>query len=97
LENKIELHPISMSEFTSWIKGILLSIIDFLQNISAPLFWVLFGFGAIVLVVGILLGSNRMRGAGGGTMILCLICYLIVKKIDTIYGVINGFIDKAPK
>lgn len=93
---KTDLHTVSMSDFTAWFKGVLVSIVDFLQSISAPLFWICFGVGAMVLVVGILLGSSRMRGAGGGAMILSLICYLFVKNIDTIYGVVNGFIKKAP-
>lgn len=88
--------PVSLNDFTEWVKHMLTQFFGMLTDISTPLFMIFFGLAAFVLVLGILLGSNRMRGAGGGGLIIGVIAFLIVKNADSIIGVLEGFTQSAP-
>lgn len=95
-EKNVEVKSVSLDSFTEWVKGILWDSFQFIQGISTPLFMILFGIGAVVLVLGALFGVPRMRGAGVAVLILGAIAYLIVHQAPDIVGVLEGFTRKGP-
>ncbi|MFD1362741.1 hypothetical protein [Lentibacillus salinarum] len=96
MNEKGEVESVSLSEFGNWIVETIEQFLTMLQNISSPLFMVVLGISAFVLVLGVLLGSNKLRGAGGGGLLFAIIAFLIVRNAETVVGVLESFTNNAP-
>mgnify|MGYP006892264047 CR=1 FL=1 len=97
LERDVEIEIMSLEQFTEWLVGVLMQFFYLLQEISAPVFLVMFGLGIFVLVVGILFGSSRMRGAGGGTLIMSIVGFILAWLSPTIVEILEDIVSTAPK
>jgi len=91
-----EVESVSMTEFGDWIVEMIEDFIDMMENVSSPFFITVFGISAFVLVLGIVLGSNKLRGAGGGGLIFSIIAFLIIRNADTVVGILESFSQNAP-
>ncbi|MFD1363121.1 hypothetical protein [Lentibacillus salinarum] len=91
-----EVESVTLNEFGNWIVETIEQFLVMLQNISSPLFMMFLGISAFVLVIGIVLGSNRLRGAGGGGLVFAIIAFLIVRNADTVIAVLEGVTNNAP-
>ncbi|GGK22954.1 hypothetical protein GCM10010965_14780 [Caldalkalibacillus thermarum] len=96
MERNVEIRPMSLEQFTDWLVGVILQFFYLLQQISVPIFLVMFGLGGIVLIVGMLFGSSRMRGAGGGTLIMAIFGFILVWLAPTIVQILEDLVSTAP-
>lgn len=87
---------VSLKDFSQWVTDMLNQVFQAIQGLSTPLFMVIIAVSGFVLVLGVLFGSSRLRGAGGGGLILVFVAYLIVKHADTIIGVLESIGQSAP-
>lgn len=96
MEGQTEVKAVSLNDFSHWIIDMLNQVFHAIQGVSTPLFMVFIAISGFVLVLGVLLGSSRLRGAGGGGLVLVVVAYLIVKHADTIVGVLESLGQSAP-
>ena len=96
MERNVEIKSMSLEQFSDWLVGVILQFFYLLQQISVPVFLVMFGLGGIVLVIGMLFGSSKMRGAGGGTLIMAIVGFILVWLAPTIVQILEDIVGTAP-
>lgn len=74
----------SWDDLEEWIAGILIKFIELLQNISPLIILFSVFVGAGLLLLGSLIGSKSLRGAGGAGILAAVIAYLIVRNAPAI-------------
>lgn len=72
-----------------WIAGMLIKIIEFLQNISPLVIIFAVFIGAILLLVGSLFNSVTLRGAGGAGILAALFAYIVIRNAPAILLIIQ--------
>lgn len=87
---------VAFSDFVNWFYNLLIDFFQALQMISTPVFLIMFGIGGFVLILGFLFGSSKMRGAGGGTLIISVVAFVLVQFSPHIVEILKDIVKTAP-
>ena len=87
---------IAFNDFVVWFYSLVIDFFKAIQMISAPVCLVMIGVGGIVLVLGFLFSSSKMKGAGGGTIIISAVAFALVMLAPKILSILEDIVNTAP-
>lgn len=87
---------VAFNDFVAWFYNLLIDFFRAIQMISTPIFLIMFGIGGIVLILGFLFSSSKLKGAGGGTLIISAIAYILVMLAPKILAILEDIVKTAP-
>ena len=80
----------TLEDFEAWLANLLIGFIELMQRVSPLFIVVIILIGAVMLIIGGLVGNRYLRGAGISGIIAALFALIIIKNAAVIVLMIEN-------